>query len=89
VASSDLFDVFVHLPAREISIAPSARGKYFNHLNFQQLNYIYTSESMAMTKAHKEIAYFMVQLAQNAATSERQVIQSVAAKTNELLEQLM
>ncbi|XP_059488808.1 DENN domain-containing protein 10-like [Neocloeon triangulifer] len=70
VASSDLFDVFVHLPATEISIAPSAR------------------ESMSMTRAHKEIAFYLVQLSQNENLSERQVVTAISTKTNDLLEQL-
>ncbi|CAB3365909.1 Hypothetical predicted protein [Cloeon dipterum] len=70
VTSSDLFDVFVHLPAREISIASNAR------------------ESMAMTRTHKEIAFFLVQLSQNESLSEQQLVTAVSAKTNDLLEQL-
>jgi len=44
---------------------------------------------MAMTRTHKEIAFFLVQLAQNEALPERQVISSIATKTNDLLNQLM
>lgn len=43
---------------------------------------------MAMTRTHKEIAFFLVQLSQNESVDERQIVTSIASKTNELLEQL-
>lgn len=38
-----------------------------------------------MTKTHKDIAMFMVQLAENASLSEMQVIAEITNKTEELL----
>lgn len=43
---------------------------------------------MTMTKTHKDIAVFMVQLADNPTVSETQMIREVADKTLELLNQL-
>jgi hypothetical protein len=43
---------------------------------------------MTMTKTHKDIAVFMVQLAENESLSEQQVVREVADKTRELLRQL-
>lgn len=43
---------------------------------------------MTMTKTHKDIALFMVQLAENESLSEQQVAQEIADKTTELLNQL-
>ncbi|KAF4532593.1 hypothetical protein B566_EDAN013371 [Ephemera danica] len=67
---SDLYDVLVHLPAREITIAPHAK------------------ESMVMTKSHKEIALFLVQLSENTSLGEQQIIRAIADKTADLLAQL-
>ncbi|XP_066994835.2 putative DENN domain-containing protein 10 B [Anabrus simplex] len=67
---SDLYDLLVNLPAREITIAPHAK------------------ESMTMTKTHKDIAVFMVQLAENENVQEQQLIKEIADKTRELLNQL-
>jgi len=41
-----------------------------------------------MTKTHKDIAVFMVQLAENDSLSEQQVVREIADKTRELLRQL-
>ena len=41
-----------------------------------------------MTKTHKDIAVFMVQLADNESLSEQQVVREIADKTRELLNQL-
>ncbi|KDR18834.1 putative protein FAM45B [Zootermopsis nevadensis] len=69
-ARTDLYDVLVNLPAREITVAAHAK------------------ETMTMTKTHKDIALFMVQLAENESLSEQQVAQEIADKTTELLNQL-
>jgi hypothetical protein len=45
-------------------------------------------ETMTMTKTHKDIAVFMVQLAENESLSEQQVAREIADKTRELLNQL-
>lgn len=45
-------------------------------------------ESMSMTKAHKEIALFLVQLADRESVTETQIIREVAEKTQELLAHL-
>ncbi|KAG7189639.1 hypothetical protein KM043_017319 [Ampulex compressa] len=67
---TDLFDVLVNIPAREITIASHAK------------------ESLTMTKTHKEIALFMVQLCENQAYTEAQIISEINDKTQELLNQL-
>ena len=41
-----------------------------------------------MTKTHKDIAVFMVQLAENESLSEQQVVREIADKTKDLLDQL-
>lgn len=41
-----------------------------------------------MTKTHKEIAMFMVQLCENQSLTESQVISEIADKTQDLLNQL-
>jgi hypothetical protein len=43
---------------------------------------------MAMTRTHKEIAFYLVQLSQNESLDERQIVSAVASKTNELLDQI-
>jgi hypothetical protein len=43
---------------------------------------------MTMTKTHKDIAVFMVQLSENESLSEQQVVREIADKTRELLNQL-
>ncbi|KAG8222582.1 hypothetical protein J437_LFUL010425 [Ladona fulva] len=45
-------------------------------------------ESMIMTKTHKEIALFMMQLAENTTISEQQVVHEIAKKTGDLLAHL-
>nr|AGM32878.1 protein FAM45A-like protein [Coptotermes formosanus] len=70
VQFTDLYDVLVNLPAREITVATHAK------------------ESMTMTKTHKDIAVFMVQLAENESLSEQHVVREIADKTRELLNQL-
>ncbi|KAJ9585821.1 hypothetical protein L9F63_020523 [Diploptera punctata] len=67
---TDLYDVLVNLPAREITVAPHAK------------------ESMTMTKTHKDIAVFMVQLVENDSLSEQHVVREIADKTRELLNHL-
>ncbi|RZF38158.1 hypothetical protein LSTR_LSTR005519 [Laodelphax striatellus] len=67
---TDLYDVLVNLPAREITVAPQAK------------------ESLAMTKAHKEIALHLVQLAEDENIPEKVVIEEIDKKTQELLTQL-
>ena len=42
-----------------------------------------------MTKTHKEIALFMVQLSENQSIRETQVISSITDKTKDLLNQLI
>jgi hypothetical protein len=42
-----------------------------------------------MTKTHKEIALFLVQLSENDSLSETQVISEIADKTQDLLNQLI
>ena len=42
-----------------------------------------------MTKTHKEIAMFMVQLSENQSLTENQVISDIADKTQDLLNQLI
>ncbi|PNF20230.1 putative protein FAM45B [Cryptotermes secundus] len=69
-ARTDLYDVLVNLPAREITVATHAK------------------ESMTMTKTHKDIAVFMVQLSENESLSEQQAVREIADKTRELLNQL-
>ena len=41
-----------------------------------------------MTKTHKEIALFLVQLSENQSYSEAQIISEIADKTRDLLSQL-
>jgi hypothetical protein len=41
-----------------------------------------------MTKTHKDVAVFMVQLSENEGLSEQQVVREIADKTRELLNQL-
>ncbi|OXU23464.1 hypothetical protein TSAR_013312 [Trichomalopsis sarcophagae] len=48
----------------------------------------HAKESLTMTKTHKEIALFMVQLSENLSLSEPQVISDIADKTQDLLNQL-
>ncbi|XP_014208839.1 putative protein FAM45B [Copidosoma floridanum] len=67
---SELYDLFVNLPAREIIVANHAK------------------ESLTMTKTHKDIALFMVQLSENQSLAESQVITEIADKTQDLLNQL-
>nr|CAD7448130.1 unnamed protein product [Timema bartmani] len=67
---TDLYDVLVNVPAREITVAPHAK------------------ESMVMTKSHRDIAVFMVQLAGSEEVTELHLIREIADKTKELLEQL-
>ncbi|KAK6633045.1 hypothetical protein RUM43_012788 [Polyplax serrata] len=67
---NDMFDVFVNVPAREVTISPYSRD-YF-----------------AMTKTHKDIALFIVQLSENPNLEEYQIITEIAKKTQELLSQL-
>nr|CAD7434473.1 unnamed protein product [Timema monikensis] len=67
---TDLYDVLVNVPAREITVAPHAK------------------ESMVMTKSHRDIAVFMVQLAGSEEVTELHLIREIADKTKELLDQL-
>nr|CAD7590374.1 unnamed protein product [Timema genevievae] len=67
---TDLYDVLVNVPAREITVAPHAK------------------ESMVMTKSHRDIAVFMVQLAGSEEITELHLIREIADKTKELLDQL-
>ncbi|XP_015606707.1 putative protein FAM45B [Cephus cinctus] len=48
----------------------------------------HAKESLTMTKTHKEIALFMVQLCENQSYSEAQIISEIADKTQDLLNQL-
>jgi len=118
----DLYDLLVNIPAREITVAPHAKGKkkkkivyfiYFHiHIscnlmmhhkitmemshgyekNICFLIYIFIHfffpESLTMTKTHKEIALFMVQLCENQNYTEAQVISEISDKTQDLLNQL-
>ncbi|XP_012289016.1 putative protein FAM45B [Orussus abietinus] len=68
-SKTELYDLLVNLPAREITVASHAK------------------ESLTMTKTHKEIALFMVQLCEKQCT-ESQIISEIAEKTQILLEQL-
>lgn len=45
-------------------------------------------ESLTMTKTHKEIALFMVQLCENQNYTEAQIISEISDKTKDLLNQL-
>ncbi|KAL7306892.1 hypothetical protein TKK_0001052 [Trichogramma kaykai] len=67
---TDLYDLLVNIPAREIIIANHAK------------------ESLNMTKTHKEIAMFMLQLGENQSFSEAQIISEINDKTQDLLKQL-
>ncbi|KZC04816.1 PREDICTED: protein FAM45A-like [Dufourea novaeangliae] len=67
---TDLFDLLVNIPAREITVASHAK------------------ESLTMTKTHKEIALFMVQLSENQTYTEAQIISEINDKTQDLLNQL-
>lgn len=67
---TDLYDLLVNIPAREITVAPHAK------------------ESLTMTKTHKEIALFMVQLCENQGSTESQIISEINEKTQDLLNQL-
>ncbi|XP_057334969.1 DENN domain-containing protein 10-like [Microplitis mediator] len=66
---TELYDLLVNIPAREITIAPHAK------------------ESFIMTKTHKEIALFMIQLCEKT-SNESQIINEIADKTQDLLNQL-
>ena len=46
------------------------------------------SECLTMTKTHKEIALFLVQICENQSYTEAQVISEIADKTRDLLNQL-
>ncbi|TGZ53288.1 Protein FAM45B [Temnothorax longispinosus] len=48
----------------------------------------HAKESLTMTKTHKEIALFMVQLCENQSYTEAQVISEISDKTQDLLNQL-
>ncbi|XP_046383798.1 DENN domain-containing protein 10-like [Ischnura elegans] len=48
----------------------------------------HAKESMTMTKTHKEIALFMMQLSENPSISEQQVVREIAGKTGDLLAHL-
>ncbi|XP_054266790.1 putative DENN domain-containing protein 10 B isoform X2 [Macrosteles quadrilineatus] len=48
----------------------------------------HAKESMTMTKAHKEIALFLVQLADREGITEAQIVREVADKTQDLLSHL-
>ncbi|XP_066589849.1 putative DENN domain-containing protein 10 B [Prorops nasuta] len=48
----------------------------------------HAKESLIMTKTHKEIALFMVQLSENQSYSEAQIISEISEKTRDLLNQL-
>ncbi|KAK0161602.1 hypothetical protein PV327_010057 [Microctonus hyperodae] len=48
----------------------------------------HAKDSFTMTKTHKEIALFIVQLCDNNLTTEPQIISEIAEKTQELLNQL-
>ncbi|KAL6430300.1 hypothetical protein ACFW04_007783 [Cataglyphis niger] len=67
---TDLYDLLVNIPAREITVAPHAK------------------ESLTMTKTHKEIALFMIQLCENQNYTEAQIISEISDKTKDLLNQL-
>ncbi|XP_003706599.1 DENN domain-containing protein 10 [Megachile rotundata] len=67
---TELFDLLVNIPAREITVASHAK------------------ESLTMTKTHKEIALFMVQLSENQSYTEAQIISEINDKTQDLLNQL-
>ncbi|XP_011501316.1 PREDICTED: protein FAM45A-like [Ceratosolen solmsi marchali] len=49
----------------------------------------HAKESFTMTKTHKEIALFMVQLCENQSLTEVQIISEIADKTQDLLNQLI
>lgn len=67
---TDLYDLLVNIPAREITVASHAK------------------ESLVMTKTHKEIALFMIQLCENQNYTEAQIISEINDKTQDLLNQL-
>lgn len=97
-----MYDLLVNIPAREITIAPHAKGnisKPLSHfclfpitnqiciLTFY-LTFLIILESLTMTKTHKEIALFMVQLCENQNYTEAQIISEINDKTQDLLNQL-
>lgn len=69
---SDLYDLFVNLPAIEITIAHTAHAK----------------EIFTMTKTHKEIAVYMAAQAENHHLNEKLFIKEISKKTAELLKNL-
>lgn len=48
----------------------------------------HAKESLTMTKTHKEIALFMVQLCENLLYSEVQIVDEIGEKTHDLVTQL-
>lgn len=59
----------------------------FKDLNFVDFTYLIT-ESMIMTKTHKEIAVQLVQLAAREDMTEIQIVKEVTNRTSDLLHNL-
>jgi hypothetical protein len=60
-----------------------------NNPDFDDLIYeCFSTESMTMTKTHKDIALFMVQLTERSGFTERDVMQEISRKTKDLIETL-
>lgn len=49
---------------------------------------MFFKETFAMNKTHKDLAVFIVQLAENSEMTEQQIIQEINVKTRELLTNL-
>lgn len=99
---TDLYDLLVNIPAREITVASHAKGNRKKEQILRKVIYntvvvylliileciSYIPESLTMTKTHKEIALFMVQLCENQNYTEAQIISEISDKTQDLLNQL-
>lgn len=95
MSRTDLYDLFVNLPAREITVPTHAKGNFIKITIENSFNWtiilnknISISESLTMTKTHKEIALFMVQLSENYSLNDAQVVSEIAIKTQDLLNQM-
>lgn len=76
----ELFDIFINIPAAEITVAPHARGRINNLTLMFMLNdndLLIILESISMNKAHKELATFMVKLASSEEVTEDELVEEV------------
>lgn len=71
---------------RKVEKKKSSRFLFFFSIELN-CNLCFT-ESLTMTKTHKEIALFMVQLCENQGCTESQIISEINEKTKDLLNQL-